>query len=104
MSVRKIVGWAVLGVTGIAAFALVLGFAVMWLWNWLVPELFHLPAIGYWQAVGLLVLSHLLFKGHTAGIGHRGRRDRRRWDRFANGVKGTLDQGGPQPEHGGAGG
>ncbi len=47
---------------GIAA-GLVLGLAVMLLWNALVPDLFGGPVIGYWQAVGLLLLSHLLLRG-----------------------------------------
>jgi hypothetical protein len=28
------------------------------------PDIFGLKPITYWQAVGLFVLSHLLFKGH----------------------------------------
>lgn len=47
---------------GIAA-AFVLGFVVMALWNALIPDLFHGPAIGFWQAIGLLVLSHILLRG-----------------------------------------
>jgi len=43
----------------------------MWLWNWLMPAIFKLPAIGFWQAAGILVLSHLLFKGGMGGrFGH----------------------------------
>lgn len=48
---------------GLALAALVLfllGFVVAWLWNWLMPEIFGLPTITYWQAWGLLVLAHLL--------------------------------------------
>ena len=33
----------------------------MWLWNWLMPDIFGLPTIGYFQAGGLLVLSSMLF-------------------------------------------
>lgn len=33
------------------------------LWNWLMPAMFKLPSIGFWQAVGLLVLSWLPFGG-----------------------------------------
>lgn len=33
----------------------------MWLWNWLMPEIFGLITIGYWQALGLMCLSSLLF-------------------------------------------
>ena len=53
------------------AFAILLGFVVMWLWNWLMPALFGLHKIGYWQAVGLFFLSKLLFGGFRGGHGHR---------------------------------
>jgi hypothetical protein len=33
------------------------------LWNWLVPVLFGGPIITYWQALGLLVLTKILFFG-----------------------------------------
>ena len=35
----------------------------MWLWNALLPGIFKLPEIGFWQAAGLLVLAQLFFKG-----------------------------------------
>jgi|SRR5271157_3335272 len=38
-------------------------FAVMWLWNWLMPVIFSLHAISFWQALALLVLSRILFGG-----------------------------------------
>ncbi len=37
------------------------GITIMYLWNWLMPELFGLKAINIWQAFGLFVLSKLLF-------------------------------------------
>jgi hypothetical protein len=40
-----------------------LGLAVMLLWNWLMPDLFGLKQVNYWQAWGLLILSWILFKG-----------------------------------------
>lgn len=43
------------------------GYVTMLLWNWLIPAVFSGPVITYWQALGLLVLSKLLFSG-----GHRG--------------------------------
>jgi hypothetical protein len=61
----KVVGWVLFGLCGVAALALVLGIFVRLLWNGLMPELFGLPEISYLQAVGLLILSHLLFKGHA---------------------------------------
>ena len=42
-------------------FALVFGLAVKWLWNWLMPALFGLGAITYWQAFGIVILTKLLF-------------------------------------------
>lgn len=50
------------------AASLVIGVLVMVLWNALIPDLFRGPVITFWQAVGLLVLSHILFRGW----GHRG--------------------------------
>ena len=43
--------------------ATVFGFVVMWLWNWLMPAIFGLHLISFWQALGLLVLSKILFSG-----------------------------------------
>lgn len=57
-----------------AAFIALFGAGVMLLWNNLVPELFHGPVLNYWQALGLLVLTHLLFRGGPRG-GHRWRRE-----------------------------
>jgi hypothetical protein len=48
------------------------GFLVMGLWNWLMPALFGLKLITYWQAVGLLILSKILFGGFRR-TGWRGR-------------------------------
>ncbi len=36
-------------------------FVTMHLWNSLMPGIFHLPLINYWQAAGLLILARLLF-------------------------------------------
>lgn len=33
------------------------------LWNWLMPEIFGLTKIDFWQALGLSMLSACLFKG-----------------------------------------
>ncbi len=57
------------------AFVAVLSFVVMSLWNALIPGLFHGPTLRYWQAVGLLILSRLLFGGFR-GRGWHGRHGR----------------------------
>jgi len=43
----------------VAALALV-GAVVTALWNWLMPGLFGWPVIGFWQALGLLLLTRIL--------------------------------------------
>ena len=48
---------------GILILAVMLfGGPLMILWNWLMPYLFGLPEITFWQACGLQLLSTLLFK------------------------------------------
>jgi hypothetical protein len=61
--VLAIIGMVVGGLAFAAALALAFGWVVMMLWNWLMPTLFGLPVISYAQAWGLVLLSHILFKG-----------------------------------------
>src|SRR5215470_15526998 len=46
-----------------AVFIAIFSFVVMKLWNWLMPALFGLHWITYWQALGVLILSKILFSG-----------------------------------------
>ena len=39
------------------------GQAVLHLWNFLMPAIFGLQPIGFWQALGLMALSWILFGG-----------------------------------------
>ncbi|WP_281227094.1 hypothetical protein [Flavobacterium aquiphilum] len=59
----KIAGIVLLVIAAGAGFS----FAVMLLWNALIPDIFGLGIISFWQALGLLVLSRLLFGGHGHG-------------------------------------
>jgi hypothetical protein len=54
----KHVAW---GIAFVLLFVLVFGIIVQLLWNRLMPEIFGLRAITYLQAIGLLLLSRLLF-------------------------------------------
>lgn len=67
----KIAVAGVAAVVLIPAFLALFGGITMWLWNWLMPAIFKLPTITFWQAVGILALSHILFKGNQ--FGKRGR-------------------------------
>ena len=48
----------------------VFGLVVMSLWNWLMPALFGWRAISFGQALGLVLLSKILFGGFRGGWGH----------------------------------
>ena len=48
-------------------FGFIFGIVVMWLWNALLPQLFGLKTITYWQGVGLVILARLLFGSGTLG-------------------------------------
>ncbi len=75
--------WLVFGVPFVLAFLAVGSLVFMLLWNALLPAIFGLKAIGYWQAVGLLVLARILFG--SFGRGPRTYFSRRRqWDRWKN--------------------
>ncbi len=40
-----------------------MGFIVMFLWNHILPGAIHANAITYWQGLGILILSRILFGG-----------------------------------------
>jgi hypothetical protein len=81
--------WLVHGLKFVAFAAVAvaaLGYVVMSLWNWLVPALFAGAAvIGFWQAIGLLVLCRILVGG-LRGRGMHGmhwrHRMRERWEQM----------------------
>ncbi|HEY2460086.1 MAG TPA: hypothetical protein VGI16_04730 [Candidatus Acidoferrum sp.] len=62
----------------------------MWLWNWLMPQIFKLPAIGFWQAVGILLLAQILFKG-----GHIRRTGSSSWKRSR--IRARMREETPEP-------
>jgi len=70
----------------IAGFLALAGVVVMSLWNALIPVIFHLGVITFWQAVGIFILCKILFGfgrgGRGGGRGPWGRH--RMEDRFKN--------------------
>ena len=67
---KKLMVMIPIGIGAIALVTVVGGQLVMRLWNWLLPPLFGVPEVTFWQAVGLLALSRILFGG--MGMGGRG--------------------------------
>lgn len=82
--VVKILAWSALCVLFVLGF----GYFTMLLWNWLIPSLFNGPVINFWQALGILVLSKILFGfggGHHRCGGHRGYNWKRHYyEKFSN--------------------
>ena len=65
--------FAPLAIVGAIAFVAIGGLIVRLLWNALLPVIFGLPAISFWQALGVLALSRILFGGFgMRGCGPRG--------------------------------
>ena len=101
---------APLAILAMAVFIAVGGEVVMKLWNWLLPALFGWRQITFWQALGILALSRILFGGF--GCGHGGHRPRwrgrmaERWqnmtpeerERFRQGMRGRCGFGTPASE------
>ncbi len=64
-------------------FIALFGWVVMGLWNWLMPTLFGLKTITYWQGLGLFILAKILFGGFRGpGGAYRRDRMRERWERM----------------------
>jgi hypothetical protein len=58
----------------VAAFLSLISFAVMQLWNCLLPGIMHVTTITFWQAMGIFILCKILFGfGHKGGRGWGGR-------------------------------
>ena len=80
--------WVAMGVKFVifaVLFVTIFGYVVMRLWNWLMPALFGWHVIGFWQAIGVLVLSKILFGGFHGRHGRRMRwrhRMTERWEQM----------------------
>ena len=80
--ILRFFGIALAALAGIA----VVSFIVMQLWNAILPSAVGWHAITYWQALGLLILSKILFgfpfRGHGGGGQYWRRRMIERWDKM----------------------
>ncbi len=74
----EIIGIIVFGAIAITGLAILFGFVIMWLWNWLMPDIFALTTLTYWQAVGLFILLKLLLGGCGGGSRNKSSRSSRK--------------------------
>ena len=61
----KALGKFVITIFVFSFIAILLSFPTMWLWNWLMPIIFGLVKINIWQALGINILTSLLFKSNV---------------------------------------
>ncbi len=69
-------GWGiaagvVIALVSAVVLAFVFGYFVQLLWNWLMPALFNLGKIDYWQGFGIILLARLIFGSFGHGGNHR---------------------------------
>lgn len=57
----KYLGTVTAVLIAIVVVTLLFALPVMWLWNAVMPDIFNLPEIGFWQALLISMLSHCLF-------------------------------------------
>ena len=74
---KNIIKFRVTGFLTMLAAIAAFGAVAMLLWNALLPQIFSLPTLNYWQAVGLMLLARILFGGLIHDFaGHGGRKGR----------------------------
>ena len=63
---EKVIGSVVLIAISVVVCALLMAIPVYYLWNWLMPEIFGLTTLDFWQALGISLLASCLFKGTSS--------------------------------------
>ena len=81
---KKWIFLAPLAILGVLLFIALGGEVVRQLWNWLLPPLFGLRQITFWQAIGILALCRILFGGFGGHGSYRSNIRRRVADRMAD--------------------
>lgn len=85
----KIFVWTILGIVFFVTMAFVFGWVIQLLWNATVADMFGLPAISYWQAIGVFILAKFLF---GFGIGGSGSSSSKKKKKEAAKVEAVSDQ------------
>jgi hypothetical protein len=55
--INLVVGILFIGLSSL----IVMGAPLMYLWNWVVPSIFGLRYITFWEAIGLNMIAHIIF-------------------------------------------
>ena len=80
MRIQRVFKFVAIALVAITVFS----FVVMQLWNWILPPVVGWHPITFWQALGLLVLSKILFSGFRGPGRHMywRRRMMERWEQM----------------------
>ena len=75
---------------------------VLLLWNWLMPDIFNLRRLTFWEALGLLALCRILFGGfgksrHTHSEGRRRGSEYKAWWKASRPAAGDTATAPPTP-------
>ena len=65
------IGAIVTGLFIVVIAACILALPTMWLWNWLMPNLFGVKTITFLQAMGVNMLTGILFKSSNTTKGEK---------------------------------
>ena len=60
-----------LGIGIVAIFSIIAAIPLYFLWNWLMPDIFRLQTVTFWQAWGLGLLAGILFKPSSVNYSRR---------------------------------
>ena len=90
---RKMIFFAPLAILGMLLFLSIGGESVKLLWNWLMPQIFDLRPVTFWQAIGLLALCRILFGGFGRHASYRSSRTPEERERFRQGMGGSCGAG-----------
>jgi hypothetical protein len=85
--ILTVIGFIILG----AGLFFLFGWVVMLLWNWVMPEIFGLKTLTYWQAWGVLALSCILF-GRIGGGGGKNSSDRKRKRKLRSYIREQMEE------------
>jgi hypothetical protein len=95
---KKLMVMIPIGIGAIAIFTFVGGTAVKLLWNWLLPPLFGVPELTFWQALGMLALCRILFGGFGGKGSDSHKSTPEEKERFRQGMRRRFGWGSPSGE------
>lgn len=83
-----------IGILAVIVVSYIGGEIVRLLWNWLMPALFGVREVTFWQALGLLALCRILFGGRGGGSRAESRMTPEQRERFRQRMRERFGFGG----------